>query len=123
MPHGHVPGQPVAVPAGSGVPAHEAGVLHAAAGERDGHPPLGEEDLLTWRSQVEGQTCEMFTLNHPVHPVFHNNESSPSCDVCFPFFSPGVGVQSPLLRSGFVAHGRHPSDICSSESLSFLRDL
>lgn len=55
MPHGPFPGQPVPVPAGSGVPAHEAGVLLAPAGERDGHPPLGEEDLLTWRSQVEGE--------------------------------------------------------------------
>jgi len=55
VPHGRFPGQPVPVPAGSGVPAHEAGVLLSAAGERDGQPALGEEDLLTWRSQVESE--------------------------------------------------------------------
>lgn len=70
MPHGPFPGQPVPVPAGSGVPAHEAGELLAPAGERDGHPPLGEEDLLTWRSQVEGQTCEIFILNLSANPSF-----------------------------------------------------
>ena len=59
MPHGQFPGQSVSVPAGSGVPADEAGELLSAAGERHGHPPLGEEDILTWRSQVEGQTCEI----------------------------------------------------------------
>ena len=96
MPRGHVPGQPVAVPAGSGVPAHEAGVLHAAAGQRDGHPPLGEEDLLTWRSQVEGPTCEMFTLNHP---LFHSNESCSSCDVHLPFFSLQVWEFSHLFSA------------------------
>jgi len=58
VPHGRFPGQHVPVPAGSGVPAHEAGVLLSAAGERDGHPALGEEDLLTWRSQVESQAGE-----------------------------------------------------------------
>lgn len=47
MPHGQFPGQPVPLPAGSGVPPHEAGVLHSAEGERDGHLPLGEENLLT----------------------------------------------------------------------------
>lgn len=67
MPHGQFPGQSIPVPAGPGVPAHEAGVLLSAAGERDGHPPLGEEDLLTWRSQVDGQTCEIYVLNHPMH--------------------------------------------------------
>lgn len=55
MPHGQFPRQSVPLPAGSGVPAHEAGVLFAPPGERDGHPQLGEEDLLTWRSQVEGE--------------------------------------------------------------------
>lgn len=55
MQRGQFPRQSVPVPTGSGVPAHETGVLFAPAGERDGHPPLGEEDLLTWRSQMEGQ--------------------------------------------------------------------
>lgn len=55
MPHGQFPGQSVPVSAGSGVPAHEAGVLLATAGERDCHPSLGEEDLLTWSSQVESE--------------------------------------------------------------------
>lgn len=55
MLHGQFPRQSVLVPAGSRVPAHETGVLFAPAGERDGHPSLGEEDLLTWRSQMEGE--------------------------------------------------------------------
>ncbi|XP_056910033.1 F-box only protein 40-like isoform X3 [Takifugu flavidus] len=53
---GQFPGQPVSVPAGSGVPAHEAGVLLTAAAERDGHPPLGEKDLLARRSKMESET-------------------------------------------------------------------
>lgn len=70
MPHGQFPGQSVPVSAGSGVPAHEAGVLLATAGERDCHPSLGEEDLLTWSSQVEGKTCEIL-LSHPaIHQSF-----------------------------------------------------
>lgn len=59
MPHGQFPGQPVPLPAGSGVPPYEAGVLHSAEGERDGHLPLGEENLLTRENQVESQACEI----------------------------------------------------------------
>lgn len=70
MPHGQFPGQSVPVPAGSGVPAHEGGLLHAAAGERDGHPPMGEEDLLTRRSQVEGE-AEGLAVQHLVLSCGH----------------------------------------------------
>lgn len=55
MPRGQFPGQFFPVSAGSGVPPHEAGVLLSAPGERDGHPPMGKEDLFTRRSQVEGE--------------------------------------------------------------------
>lgn len=60
MPYSQFPGQLVPVPAGLGVPPHEAGVFVSAARERDGHPLLGE-DVLTWKDQVEGEAegkCE-----------------------------------------------------------------
>lgn len=70
MSRGQFPGQSVPVPAGSRVPAHETGVLLAPAGERDGHTPLGEEDLLTRRGQVEGQTREIFILHSQTTILF-----------------------------------------------------
>lgn len=60
MPYRWFPGQLVSVPAGLGVPPHEAGVLVSAAGERDGHALLGE-NLLPRENQVEGEAegkCE-----------------------------------------------------------------
>lgn len=56
MPPGQFSGQPVPVPAGPGIKVNEAGLFLSAAGERDGHPPLGEDKLFTWTSQVEGDT-------------------------------------------------------------------
>lgn len=53
---GQFSGQSVPVAAGPGVEAHEAGLFLLASGKRDGHPLLGEEQLLTWASQVEGNT-------------------------------------------------------------------
>ena len=58
MPHGQFLGQPVPVPAGSGVPPYEGRVLLSAPGQRDGHAALGEEELLPRWSQVEGQAGE-----------------------------------------------------------------
>ena len=61
LPRGQLPGQPVPVPAGPGVPSAEGRVLLPAAGPGHGDAAVGEEDLLPWGGQVEGQTCERFS--------------------------------------------------------------
>jgi len=60
LPRGQLPGQPVSVPAGPGVPSAEGRVLLPAGGPGHGHPALEQEDLLPRRDHVEGQTGELW---------------------------------------------------------------
>lgn len=120
----------------------------SAAGQGDGVPPLGKEDLQVWCGQMEGQ-------NGKSTGVYNDNSLSSKlnavkwkrnpllCLVTFPMFSslslptlsslsfplilyrsPGVGVQSSVLYSRFVAFYRQRAvHVGALEGLSLLPDL